>query len=195
MAREWPRQCTAARCRRPGLDWASPRVALGRRRGGWRGRGRVPETPRSAPPAGARAAHRSAARGAGSATVTRPPRAAPGTARRSARSQRTLESCWPARSRRSRWATRWLGWRAGCRKRGRPGSCGSSRSRRVRTESCWTERGFAAIRTEKGQHHQPVCTPPPAPTPLPPVGSAPRCRAHLGLPVTPTGLLPGWAQA
>lgn len=100
-----------------------------------------PGTLQSGQAAGGSAAHRSAARGAGSATETRPPRAGPGIARHSVHSQRTPESCWQDWGRRFHLARRQLGWREGCRKRGQPGRGGLIQSQRQMTASCWAALG------------------------------------------------------
>lgn len=106
---------------------------------------------------------------------------------------RTPASCWPGWSRRSRWVRRWRGWREGCRRRGRPGRCGSFQSQRGTTASCWTERGLATVRTQcrDGTCHQQVPAPCPRLVTITPRSSSSgnACCGQTGPPMAPPGQL------
>lgn len=70
-----------------------------------------------------------------------------------------MQCCdWSGWSRRCHWGRKWLGWTAGCKRTGRPGSCGLSRWWTEKTELYWIEPGAAAV-GNKNKGRRLVCTP------------------------------------
>lgn len=69
-----------------------------------------------------------------------------------------MQCCdWSDWSRHCRQARKLLGWTAGCKRTGQPGSCGLNRWRMEKTGLYWTELGAAAVENEHRESHL-VCS-------------------------------------